>query len=288
MKVLCVAEKPSIARGITSILSNGHYETKQHRKDGMRNYYFPFKLNGEYCDMVVTAVIGHLMNYDFSSEYKNWRNCDPSKLFEAPIVKSVYEHAKFVADNLRKESRNAKKLIIWTDCDREGENIGNEISDVCKENNKNIDVYRARFSVIQEREIRNACERLGRLDMNQVEAVNARFELDLRIGASFTRFQTLNFQKLFSDLNGKVISFGTCQFPTLGFVVNRFLQIQNFISENFWKIEVSHNKDNSSVSFNWKREKLFDRFICFIYYEKCMKNCLAKVVSMVQKPKKKW
>jgi len=27
MKVLCVAEKPSIAKGITNILSNGHWET---------------------------------------------------------------------------------------------------------------------------------------------------------------------------------------------------------------------------------------------------------------------
>jgi len=44
--------------------------------------------------------------------------------------------------------------------------------------------------------------------MKQVEAVNVRIELDLRIGASFTRFQTLNFQKLFSDLSKKVISFG--------------------------------------------------------------------------------
>jgi len=288
MKVLCVAEKPSIAKGITNILSNGRWETKKNRKDGMPNYCFPFNLNGENCDMVVTAVIGHLMNYDFSQEYQNWRSCQPMKLFEAPIVRNVYKHAKSVADNLRKESKNAQKLIIWTDCDREGENIGSEISDVCKENNRFIDVYRARFSVVQEREILNACRSLVRLDTKQVDAVNVRIELDLRIGASFTRFQTLNFQRLFSDLNGKVISYGTCQFPTLGFVVSRYLQIQNFVSEDFWKIEVSHNKNNSTVSFNWKREKLFDRFICFIYYEKCMKNCLARVVSMIQKPKSKW
>ncbi|ORX77674.1 prokaryotic type I DNA topoisomerase [Anaeromyces robustus] len=288
MKVLCVAEKPSIARGITNILSNGHWESKKHRKDGMMNYYFPFNLNGEHCDMVVTAVIGHLMNYDFSVQYKSWFKCQPIQLFEAPIVKNVYKHAEHVADNLRKESRNAQKLIIWTDCDREGENIGSEISDVCREKNKNIDVYRARFSVVQDGEIRNACRRLVRLDERQIDAVNVRIELDLRIGASFTRFQTLNFNRLFADLNGKLISFGTCQFPTLGFVVTRYLQIQNFVSEDFWKIEVSHTKNNSTVAFNWKREKLFDRFICFIYYEKCMKNCLAKVVSMIQKPKSKW
>ncbi|KAL6599193.1 prokaryotic type I DNA topoisomerase [Neocallimastix californiae] len=288
MKVLCVAEKPSIAKGITTILSNGRWEARRNRRDGMINYCFPYNLNGENCDMVVTAVAGHLMSYDFTPQYNSWYSCPPSKLFEAPIIRNIYKNAKSIAENLRKESRDAQKLIIWTDCDREGENIGSEISDVCKENNRYIDVYRARFSVVQDREIRNACRRLVRLDEKQIDAVNVRIELDLRIGASFTRFQTLNFTKLFNDLKGKVISFGTCQFPTLGFVVERYLQIQNFVSEDFWKIEVSHERNNGSVSFVWKRDKLFDRFICFIYYEKCMKNCLAKVISMTQKPKSKW
>jgi len=46
------------------------------------------------------------------------------------------------------------------------------------------------------------------LDMRQAEAVDARIELDLRIGASFTRFQTLSFQRRYPGLEEGVISYG--------------------------------------------------------------------------------
>ncbi|CAF5154835.1 unnamed protein product, partial [Rotaria socialis] len=55
-------------------------------------------------------------------------------------------------------------------------------------------------------------------------AVDVRQELDLRIGAAFTRFQTLRLQRLFGFDSKQVISYGSCQFPTLGFIVERYLQ----------------------------------------------------------------
>ena len=43
------------------------------------------------------------------------------------------------------------------------------------------------------------------------------------LGAAFTRFQTLRLQKVFpSVLADQLISYGSCQFPTLGFVVERY------------------------------------------------------------------
>lgn len=57
-------------------------------------------------------------------------------------------------------------------------------------------------------------------------------------GASFTRFQTLRLQKIFPEsLANQLISYGSCQFPTLGFVVERFKAIQSFIPETFYKIK---------------------------------------------------
>ena len=58
---------------------------------------------------------------------------------------------KDVARNLEMESRGADALVIWTDCDREGENIGYEIVQVCQRVNPRLQVFRGRFSVVQAR-----------------------------------------------------------------------------------------------------------------------------------------
>lgn len=50
--------------------------------------------------------------------------------------------------NLLNEARRADELMIWTDCDREGEHIGSEIANVCRKAKPNIRVTRARFSAI--------------------------------------------------------------------------------------------------------------------------------------------
>lgn len=57
-------------------------------------------------------------------------------------------------------------------------------------------------------EIHRAMQNPVQLDQRQVDAVDARMELDLRVGASFTRFQTLSFQDWFPDLKDGVVSYG--------------------------------------------------------------------------------
>ena len=58
------------------------------------------------------------------------------------------------------------------------------------------------------------------------------------LGAAFTRFQTMRLQKVFPDvLAQQLISYGSCQFPTLGFVVARFKEVQAFVPEPFWKLK---------------------------------------------------
>lgn len=80
------------------------------------------------------------------------------------------------------EARNCNVLVIWTDCDREGENIGFEIIEVCKEVKANIKVYRAKFSGITEVSVRRALKSLEIPNKYLNDAVNVRMELDLRIG----------------------------------------------------------------------------------------------------------
>jgi DNA topoisomerase-3 len=88
------------------------------------------------------------MTHDFSLAFKSWHSCDPFDLFEADIEKQVAADKKTIEKNLIQEARRAQMLMIWTDCDREGENIGEEVASVCRKANRNITVRRARFSAI--------------------------------------------------------------------------------------------------------------------------------------------
>lgn len=54
-----------------------------------------------------------------------------------------------ISRNIADEARRHDLLYIWTDCDREGENIGAEIRDIARKANPRIQVKRARFSNIE-------------------------------------------------------------------------------------------------------------------------------------------
>ena len=111
----------------------------------VKNYDFDYpQLNSQF---TVTSVIGHLLEQDFDANY-GWQACDPFALFDAPIITKVKKDNEGIARNLKTEARRAQTLMIWTDCDREGENIGAEIMGVCREVKRDINVRRARFSAI--------------------------------------------------------------------------------------------------------------------------------------------
>lgn len=57
--------------------------------------------------------------------------------------------------------------------------------------------------------------------MGQVHAVEARTILDLRLGAAFTRMQTLILQRRFGDRLKEVISYGKTFFISLLYTANR-------------------------------------------------------------------
>ena len=83
--------------------------------------------------MVFTSVSGHLMEKDFEAPYRrNWQSCAPGDLFHLPVVNEVPEKNKNILQTLQAESRSAQWLILWLDCDREGENIAFEVIEVCR------------------------------------------------------------------------------------------------------------------------------------------------------------
>ena len=91
MKILCVAEKPSIAKAVSQILSGGRLDTTGTNTTFIKNYKFSSRFPdwGE-CDVVFTSVAGHLTEYDFDVQWRKWTQCAPVALFEeARIIETV-------------------------------------------------------------------------------------------------------------------------------------------------------------------------------------------------------
>ncbi|PIC43034.1 hypothetical protein B9Z55_009921 [Caenorhabditis nigoni] len=292
-RALFVAEKNDVAKGVAAILSNGTSNRKEGRSKFNKIYTLNSELFGQRAAISVTSVSGHLMNWQFHENMSNWQTTSMVELFEAPVRHVVTPDMKLIEQTLREEAQRHDVLVVWTDCDREGEAIGAEIVKVCRESNRRIDIYRARFSEITKAAITRAARNLIRLDEKIVAAVDCRSELDLRIGSAFTRLQTLHLRNRFSSLLGqsdssKVISYGSCQFPTLGFVTDRYKLIENFISEPFWKLAVEHTREGHKVEFLWDRNRLFDRDVVDILHDECKEAKEAHVEKVTKKPKSKW
>ncbi|CCE88873.1 Piso0_001663 [Millerozyma farinosa CBS 7064] len=291
MKILCVAEKPSISKAVSHILSGGKTKVRNSRNKYVKNYDFKFDFPGVgLCDVTMTSVMGHITNIDFPTQF-SWGKCNPGRLFDAPTIDNVSN--KEVFENISTEARRCNRLMIWTDCDREGEFIGHEIFSAAVKGNPSLrveDIWRSQFSHLERSHILQAARNPIRLDMNSVHAVRCRMEIDLRVGASFTRFLTDLYRRtqVFPLEKGGFISYGTCQFPTLGFVVDRYNRVKRFIPEKFWYISITVKKDNKTETFHWTKNHVFDRLYLALIYQNCLKYENAEVVQLIERPTSKY
>ena len=109
----------------------------------------------------------------------------------------------------------------------------------------------------------------------------------------------------------QVISYGPCQFPTLGFVVERWARIQTFVKEDFWFLDMtirlnadgsvvnnipaqgmnnvySNQQQGRAISLTWKRVRLYDRTMTLAIYDACLEAGEAVVTDVSGRPKNKW
>lgn len=137
----------------------------------IKNYSFDYDFGAPWghCSVTMTAVKGHLTAVEFPAEFKQWEYPPPDRLFDADVLTvipnvrhalgGVFEYVpwsltpeqdnKSIAKNIEDQARRASALVIWTDCDREGEHIGSEIRDAARKGNRQIQVKRARFSNVE-------------------------------------------------------------------------------------------------------------------------------------------
>ncbi|KAI3987097.1 hypothetical protein MKX01_036887 [Papaver californicum] len=290
-RVLNVAEKPSVAKAVSVSLSRNQFRTREGRSRYNKIFEFEYTIRGKLCHMSFTSVTGHLMEMDFEERYRKWGSCDPVNLYELPIRKFVPDDKMDIKRTLEEEARRCDWLILWLDCDREGENIAYEVIDVCSAVNTRLDISRAKFSALTDGDVNYAVQNLIQPKKAWADAVDARQEIDLRIGASFTRFQTMLLKDSFvidvygNDGRNMVLSYGPCQFPTLGFIVERYWEIQAHEPEEFWMINCSHTSADGTSTFNWMRGHLFDYTCAVIVYEMCVQEPTAIVVNVKEQRK---
>lgn len=239
-RYIVIAEKPSVARILRSF----------------------FRSNG--IDAIVSAARGHIMGIDFPREFR-WGKVEPSKLFEAvDRIKFFVKDRKtyYQIRNMFMKYQD-RILVIATDNDSEGELIGYEILkiywDVKKGRSK---YYRMRFNSLEYSELRRSWSRLeSSLNWNMVYKALFRAYFDLVTGAAFTRLLTEEGRR---HKRIRLISWGSCQTPTLYFVVERERARKEFKKEKYWYIEALFEKDGRT--FTAKTENMKDASQAKEYY----------------------
>jgi DNA topoisomerase-3 len=137
--VLHIAEKPSIAQAIAKGLSAGNGgkgDTRSSKSSSLPVYEFvetktPFPKAPHASSVChkITSVAGHVFSVDFPSSYQNWDAVDPAQLFDAPVCKTPTSPG--IIKHLQNVAKNVDFIILWLDCDREGENIAFECLGIC-------------------------------------------------------------------------------------------------------------------------------------------------------------
>ena len=279
-RILCVAEKPSLASAIARILARGGdggdcgvvarrgLATEVHEFATARegSWAFASGTRDGRAEWRVTSTTGHVASVEFSARYQAWEGCEPGELFAADVVKRADGR---MVGHLEREARGCDYLVLFLDCDREGENICFEVMEACAGGLKtgatepgapSARILRAKFSAVTRESIERAMRTLGEPNRNEALAVDARQELDLKMGVAFTRFQTQYFLNKYDRLDARVVSYGPCQTPTLGFAVQRHLEIIRHVPEPYWALDASFDDaaTGDTIAPAWRRTRLFD------------------------------
>jgi DNA topoisomerase-3 len=230
MKSLIIAEKPSVAQDLARALG-GKFEKKDD--------YFE---SGEY---VITSAVGHIVELCMPEDYDKkdafWRLASlpiiPSKFKLKPIDKT---ESKFKAVKQLINRKDVDTLINACDAGREGELIFNYVYRLTKSKKP---VKRLWMLSMTPTGIREAFDNLrdGEEMAHLAEAATSRSEADWLIGINCTRGVT---KRLYGSRAGNVAGVGRVQTPTLGMVVRREREIEQFKPRDYWRIVANFSLTN--------------------------------------------
>ena len=190
----------------------------------------------------VVASMGHIrdlpksklgvdIEHDFEPEYINIRG-------KGDLIKS-----------LKKDAKQAKKVYIATDPDREGEAIAWHLAYILKDEKNKIS--RVTFNEITKNAVQKAIKEPRNIDMNVVDAQQARRVLDRIVGY---KMSPLLWKKVKRGLSA-----GRVQSVAVKLIVDRENEIEGFKPEEYWniyaKLKDEKTKKQFEARFYGKNEK---------------------------------
>ena len=221
--ILCITEKPSVAKDIASILG------ATVRRDG---YY-------EGGDYKVTWTYGHLCTLkepaDYTDLWKRW------SLGSLPMIPQKFGIKLIEQDSIIKQFKviesliaEASQVINCGDAGQEGELIQRWVMQKAK---CTCPVNRLWISSLTDESIKEGFQSLKPQEQfdNLYYAGLSRAIGDWILGMNATRLYSLKY-----SAPGNVLSIGRVQTPTLALIVQRHHEIVNFVPEDFWELKTTY------------------------------------------------
>ena len=237
--IVCIAEKPSVARDIADIL--GARERKEGYIEG----------NG----YQVTWTFGHLCTLKEPHEYTpGWKSWSLGSLPMIPprfgiklIENPTYEKQFHIIEGLMQK---ADEIINCGDAGQEGELIQRW---VMQKAGARCPVKRLWISSLTEEAIKEGFAKLkDQKDFQPLyEAGMSRAIGDWLLGMNATRLYTVKYGQ-----NRQVLSIGRVQTPTLALIVNRQLDIENFQPKQYWELKTMYRDTTFSALIRKSDEEL--------------------------------
>lgn len=237
--IVCITEKPSVAKDIAQILG------AEHRHQG---YY---EGNG----YQVTWTFGHLCTlkepHDYTEQWRRW------SLGSLPMIPQRFG-IKLIDDEGIKRQFNvietliqcADEVINCGDAGQEGELIQRWVMQKAKCNKP---IKRLWISSLTDESIREGFKSLKpQIDFDSLYYAGlSRAIGDWVLGMNATRLYTLKYAQ-----NRNVLSIGRVQTPTLALIVSRQREIDNFTPEDYWEIKtIYRNTTFNSTKGKYKSEE---------------------------------
>ena len=229
--IVCIAEKPSVARDIAQVLG------ATSKKDGY------IEGNG-YC---VTWTFGHLCTlkepHDYTPQWKGW------DIYKLPMIPprfgiKLIENPTYVKQFkcIEQLVQKAQMIVNCGDAGQEGELIQRW---VMQKAGAKCPVKRLWISSLTEEAIKEGFNNLKDEAEYQplYEAGLARAIGDWLLGMNATRLYTLKY-----GMNRQVLSIGRVQTPTLALIVNRQQEIENFVPQPYWELKTIYRDTTFSVT----------------------------------------